>query len=127
MRDLRARARRAFGADYAEKRICGDNAFTVDYYFPSEATIVEVALGLPKPTTEFERDILKAVMAKDTGHAVRWLFFISKPGGQKKCAQPGRTAIIDWARKSHGIDVVVRDLHRRAFARSVRKQRARAL
>jgi hypothetical protein len=110
MRDLRARARREFRADYAEQRICGKNGFTVDYYFPSEATIVEVALGLSKPTTEFERDVLKAVMAKDTGHPVRRLFFISKPGAGKKCAQPGRTAIINWARDNYAIDVIVRDL-----------------
>jgi len=125
MRDLRARARREFRADYAEQRICGDNAFTVDYYFPSEATIVEVALSLPKPTTEFERDILKAVMAKDAGHAVRRLFFISKPGAQKKCAQPGRTAIINWVGASHEIDVVVRELRRAAYAGSLSRSRAR--
>jgi hypothetical protein len=110
MRDLRSRARREFGADHAEQRICGDNAFRVDYYFRSEATIVEVALGLPRPTTEFERDVLKAVMAKDAGHAVDRLLFISKPGAQKKCAQPGRTAIIKWVRDNHGIEILVRDL-----------------
>ncbi len=127
MRELRARARREFRADYAEQRICGDNAFTVDYYFPSHATIVEVALGLSKPTTEFERDILKAVMAKDAGHAGRRLFFISKPGAQKKCTQPGRTAIIKWVRHNYEIDVVVRELRRAAYARSARQQRARNL
>ena len=114
MRDLRSRARREFGEDHAEQRICGDNAFCVDYYFRSEATIVEVALGLPKPTTEFERDVLKAVMAKDAGHAVERLFFISKPGAEKKCAQPGRTAIINWVRQRHGIEVVVRELRDQA-------------
>lgn len=110
MRDLRSRASREFGVDHAEQRICGDNAFRVDYYFRSEATIVEVALGLPKPTTEFERDILKAVMAKDAGYAVDRLFFISKPGAQKKCAQPGGTAIVNWVRERHGIEVVVHEL-----------------
>jgi hypothetical protein len=114
MRDLRALANREFGEDHAEQRICGDNAFCVDYYFPSEGTVVEVALGLPKPTTEFERDILKAVMAKDAGYAVDRLCFISKPGAQKKCAQPGRTAIVNWVRERHGIDVVVRELRERA-------------
>lgn len=113
MRDLRSWARRRFGADYAEQRICGPNAFAVDFYFPTEATIVEVALGLPNPTTEFERDVLKAVMAKEHGHAVDRLFFISKPGARKKCAQPGRTAIINWLRKHHRVRVEVHDLQHR--------------
>lgn len=111
MRDLRLIAAREFGEDQAEQRICGDNAFCVDYYFRSEATIVEVALGLPKPTTEFERDVLKAVMAKDAGYPVDRLFFISKPGAQKKCSQPGRSAIIAWVRQRQGIEIVIHELN----------------
>jgi hypothetical protein len=114
MLELRSEALKAFGTDYAEKTICGTNGFCVDYYFPSEATVVEVALGLPKPKTEFERDILKAIMAKEAGHAVERLFFISKPGARKKCAQPGRAAIIDWLMRHHGIAVEIHELEKRA-------------
>jgi len=114
MRDLRARALKRLGADHAEQKICGPNGFCVDYYFRKEATIVEVALGLPKKTTEFERDVLKAVMAKEHGSPVRKLVFISKPGAIMKCAQPGRTAIIDWLRQNHSIRVEIHELGARA-------------
>ena len=94
MRELRERATAAFGVDCAERKICGSTSFAVDFYFPEEATVVEVALGLPNPASEFEKDILKAIMAQDYGFAVRRLFFISRAGAQKKCSQPGRTAFI---------------------------------
>jgi hypothetical protein len=109
-RELRERASKAFGADFSEQKICGDTSQAVDFYFPGEATIVEVALGLPNPASEFEKDVLKAIMAQDCGHAVRRLFFISRPGGAKKCCQPGRTAVKEWARAKHGIDIEVHDL-----------------
>ena len=100
MRDLRERAVAAFGRDYAEQKICGETAFAADFYFPEEATVVEVALGLPNPASEFEKDILKAIVAQDYDYTVRRLFFISRAGAVKKCAQPGRTALIAWAKAS---------------------------
>lgn len=114
MLKLRERARVEFGNDYAEQELCSANGFRVDYYFPSEATIVEVALGLPKPKTEFERDVLKCIMAKDAGHAVDRLVFFSKPGAQKKCSQPGRAAIAEWLQRNHGIVIEVFELGEKA-------------
>ncbi len=114
MSDLRERAHIEFKNDYAEREICGTNGFRVDYYFPAEATIVEIAFGLPKPKTEFERDILKAIMAKEAGYDVVRLVLISKPGAQKKCSQPGRVAIMEWLRRNHGIAVEVYELHEKA-------------
>ena len=80
MSELRARAQTDFGMDCSEKRVCGATNLCVDFYFPNEGTIVEVALGLRNPTSEYERDILKALMAIDEGHQVTRLVFVSKPG-----------------------------------------------
>ena len=110
MRALRAEAERALGGDFSEKGICGSNAFKVDFYLPDEGTIVEIALGLPNPSTEFEKDILKAIMAQELGHGVRRLYFISRAGARKKCEQPGRMAIRKWAREKHGLEIEVHDL-----------------
>jgi hypothetical protein len=93
-----------------EQKICGENSLAVDFYFPDEATIVEIALGLPNPGSEFEKDILKALMAKECGHEVRRLVFISRPGAAKICRQPGRAAMIRWAREKHGLHVEVLEL-----------------
>ncbi|MDN7124542.1 hypothetical protein J6I90_06580 [Pseudidiomarina sp. 1APP75-32.1] len=84
VRTLAEKANRKFGEDYSEKTISGTSALAVDYYFDDEATIVEVAFGLKNPNTEYEKDVLKAVMAKQNGNAVKKLVFFTKPGGKKK-------------------------------------------
>lgn len=99
-----------FGDGVAEQNLCGDTRFAVDFYFREEATIVEVALGLPNPLSEFEKDILKALVARDHEHPADRLVLVSRPGGKKKCRQPGRAAVIDWARRTHSLDIVVIDL-----------------
>jgi hypothetical protein len=110
MHELRRRASATFGVDCAEQRICGATAFAADFYFPEEATVVEVALGLPNPGSEFEKDILKAIVAQDYGYAVRRLYFISRAGAVKKCAQPGRRALIAWASSKHQLEIEVHEL-----------------
>lgn len=110
MRELRLHAAIHFGEDVSEQRLCGDNSLAVDFYFKAEATIVEIALGVQKPNSEFEKDVLKAVMAKERGHAVERLVLIARAGGRRKCDQPGRRAIVEWARTRHGVQVDVLDL-----------------
>ena len=107
---LVALSTKEFGKDYSEQNICGNNALAVDFYFPEEGVIVEIALGLKNPNTEYEKDILKALMAKNIGHNVKKLFFISKPGGEKKCKQPGRIAVKEWLLNSSSIELEVWDL-----------------
>jgi hypothetical protein len=125
--ELQKRARFAFGgADFSEQKVSGDNSLAVDFYFPEEATIVEVALGLPNPASEFEKDILKAIMAQERGHEVKRLFFISRPGAAKKCSQPGRTAMKDWVAENHSLQIEIHELSgepRRRLSRSARLRR----
>lgn len=111
MRRLREAALQVFGSDYSEKKICGKTDLAVDFYFPHEKVIVEIALGLPNPATEFEKDVLKAIMAQETGQPVERLMLISRPGVIKKCAQPGRSAVIAWAKAKHSLSIEVYDLH----------------
>lgn len=110
MKTLRARAVQLFGRDFSECKLCGRTSFAVDFYFPGEATIVEVALGLPNPLSEFEKDVLKAIIAQENGSEVRRLFFISRAGAQKKCSQPGRATVMKWALENHGLHIEVHDL-----------------
>jgi hypothetical protein len=108
--EIKERARTAFNEDFSEHRICKNNGFAVDYYFRDEETIVEIALGLKNPGSEFEKDILKALMAKDNEHPVQHLVLIGKPGAERRCAQPGRQGFIDWARTHHQLSIKVCDI-----------------
>lgn len=124
MAKLRARAIERFGADHSEKKICGETSQAVDFYFPLEATVVEVALGLPNPASEFEKDILKTIMAQECGHDIRRLFFISRPGAVKKCAQPGRSAFTSWAIAKHRLKIEVHELDGEPRLRQRRRRTA---
>jgi len=125
MAALREAARHAFGVDLSEFRGCGATALAADFYFPDEGVMVEIALGLPNPGSEFEKDIVKALMAKELGHDVQKLMFISRPGATKKCGQPGRRAMIDWARERHGIEIEVHELNGEPRPPRVRRRAAR--
>ena len=110
MLELQKRAKDKFGVDFSEQRICGDTQFAVDFYFPEEATIVEIALSLNNPNREFEKDIIKAILAKQAGKAVNRLVFISKPGATQRNEEPGPKAIASWVEKDYGIKVIIREL-----------------
>jgi hypothetical protein len=112
VKELRRRALQAFGMDYAEQTICGASRLRVDYYFPEDATIVEVAFLLKNSPSEFEKDVLKAIMAKENGQSVRELVFIAKPGGVKRCNAPDRRSIMEWAQRAHGVVVSVQEIRR---------------
>lgn len=109
MLELRRRAKIEFGQDFAERRLFKANVSAVDFYFDDEATIVEIALGLKSPNSEYEKDILKALLAKEA-YPVERLVLVGKPGACKKCAQPGRTAIREWAHRNHNLTVDVYDI-----------------
>lgn len=99
-----------YQTDYSEKQICGNNSLAVDFYIPEEKTIIEIALGLPNPNTEFEKDLLKAIISKELGNKISKLIFISRPGAKKKCNQPGRKAFIEWMKNNHEIYIDIYEL-----------------
>jgi hypothetical protein len=109
MKELRSRAKETFGDDFSERPICGNNRLAPDFYFRDEETIVEIAMSLRNPSSEFERDILKAIMAREAGNPVRRLVFLSKPGAVVRSSQPGLRAIADWAQRAHGIGIEVHE------------------
>jgi len=110
MRELRTAVEKATGKDYSEKRICGDNNLAVDFFIEQEETVIEVALSLRNPNCEFERDILKVLMAQEAGIRVKRLVFVAKPGGEKRVRQPSSQAMVAWANRNHKLEIVVRDL-----------------
>ena len=110
MAELRIRVKDELGEDYSEKRICGDNQSAVDFYIPDEKTIIEVALTLRNPQSEFHKDIFKALLAKDVGTDVDHLVFVSKPGAQNRHQQPSSQAIIRWLAKHYSITVTIEEM-----------------
>lgn len=110
MDELCRRAKIEFGGDHAEARICGTAGLRPDFYFPDEKTIVEVALSLRNPNSEFERDLLKAIMAQEAGNPVRRLLFLCKPGGEKTHAAPASREFTRWMAEKHDLLVEIHDI-----------------
>jgi hypothetical protein len=110
MNQLRTAARRLFRQDYSERRVCGYAKFAFDFYFPDEATAVEVALSLRNPSSEYERDIFKCLLAIDTGCEIRQLVFITKPGGHYRQQVAGASAIAGYVERKFGINIEIREL-----------------
>lgn len=110
MAELQRRVQKALGRNYSEKQICGEIKSAVDFYIPEEKTIVEVALSLKTPLSEFYKDLFKALLAKDNGVSVKQLLFITKPGAIKRHKEPASQAIIRWLKKYYGVHVTIEEL-----------------
>ena len=110
MKKLRNQAEQLFKEDYSEKEICGDNKFAFDFFFPEEATIVEIALTLRNSNSEFHKDILKAILSQKADNTIEKLIFISKPGANKRHEEPASQSIISLVEKEFGITVIIREL-----------------
>src|SRR5258708_7188360 len=110
MEELGLRVRNEIGADLAEACICGANKLSVDFFVAHEGTIIEIELGARNPHTNFERDIFKALLARDTGFRVDRLIIVGKPGTLKRLRTPDAKAIANWVTKHQGLEIDVFDL-----------------
>ena len=110
VRALRQLAKEEFGVDYSEKVVCKSAGFRFDYFFPDEGTAVEFAFGLHNPNSEFERDILKCVLAHEDGCEVRKLILVGKPGAIVRLSAPAPKAIVAHCTRSLGLTVDVLEL-----------------
>jgi hypothetical protein len=84
--------------------------YSFDYFIPSEETVVEIALSLRNIVTEFEKDIFKAILARDAGKAVTRLVLIGKAGSVKRQNCSGPNAIKKWVATACAITVEVKEL-----------------
>jgi hypothetical protein len=107
VRLLRQLAHEVFGADYSEKIVCKGAGFRFDFYSPDEVTAVEFGFGLHNPNSEFERDILKCLLAIEDGRKVRKLIRVGKPGAIARLSAPALKAIVALVGKRFDLAVEV--------------------
>ena len=112
MAKLRERVEHRLGFNYSEKRFSDDIDSKVDFYIPEEKTIIEIALSLRNPSSEFHKDILKALLAKDNGWEVNRLVFVAKPDAEKNHDRPLSQKIKEWLEEHHSITVEIEELPR---------------
>lgn len=110
MAELRAVAKKHFQRDMAEHVVCSGVSSRFDYYFREEQIVVEFALGLRNPQSEFERDVFKCLLAKDGGCPIGKLLFVSKPGGEVRLKSPYQRAVSDFVESRFGLDIEIWEL-----------------
>ena len=112
MANLQELAAGEFQHDYCEARVLKSTDLRFDFYFPEESTVVEIALSLRNPNSEYERDIFKCLLALEEGLSIKRLLFVSKPGASKRQNSPGQLAISDFVRRKFGLEVEVREINK---------------
>lgn len=110
MKNLRDLARKSFGADYSEKKVCKGTKHAFDFYIPEERSAVEIALSLHNPASEYEKDIFKCILAKEDGVPVSSLLFITKPGGFLRHEAAGSKRIRELVWKHFGVWVDILEI-----------------
>jgi len=100
------------GKSYVEQKICEPTGQCVDFYVPEEATIIEVELSLYNVHTNLDRDIFKALLAKDAGHSVSTLLLVGKEPAKERHTQPASRALIDFVKRHHDLNVVIEDIRK---------------
>lgn len=122
MKNLRQLAKSTFGSDFSERKVCKDTKHAFDFYIPDEGSVIEIALSLHNPASEYEKDILKCLLAKEDGMEVRSLLFIAKPGAFARHEAAGSRRIRELVLKHFGVWVDILDLLPAADAEKVIKR-----
>lgn len=102
----------AIGKSYIEQKICEPTDQCVDFYIPEESTIIEIELSLYNVHTNLDRDIFKALLAKEAGHSVSTLLLIGKEPAKERHNQPASRALLGFVKKHHALNVVIEDIRK---------------
>jgi hypothetical protein len=111
MKNLRTVLGAEMGKD-CEVSVGLGNDSTLDFYVAEEKCVVEIALGLHRPSCEYEKDILKCLLAREYGLTVETLVLVGKPGAITKHAQPFRKDVASLLHRKHSLKIIVLELQR---------------
>ena len=82
----------------------------VDFWLEDEFTIVEMGFNILSTPPVLEKEIFKALLAKDAGKDVRHLILIGDPGSVILSQTPTAVAMRDWLERRHQIRVQIWEL-----------------
>lgn len=99
-----------FGADVVDRFLSEEAHQSVDFWLADEQTMVEMEFDIFSSPPILEKEIFKALLAKDAGKDVRRLVLIGDPGSVVLSRAPMALSIIDWVARHHRIEVQVWEL-----------------
>ena len=87
-----------------------ENGQSVDFWLEDEQTLIEMEFDILSSPPVLEKEIFKALLAKDAGTNVQHLILIGDPGSFVISQTPRPKSIIAWVEKHHQIRVQIWEL-----------------
>ena len=82
----------------------------MDFWLGDEQTIMEMEFSAFSSPPVLEKEVFKALLAKDAGNDVRHLILIGDPGSGLLSQAPTPATIMNWVERRHQIRVHIWEL-----------------
>jgi len=99
-----------FGPGVANQFLSKANRQAVDFWLEDEQTIVEVEYSMWSSDPLLEKEVFKALLAKDAGKDVRHLILVGDPGSVRRWQTPTPRSVMDWVERHQQIRVQIKEL-----------------
>jgi hypothetical protein len=107
---LKSMAVEEFGPGVANQFLSMANRQSVDFWIEEEHTIIEVEYSMWSSDPLLEKEVFKALLAKDAGKDVRHLILVGNPGSVRRWRTPTPRSVMDWVQRHHQIHVQIMEL-----------------
>jgi hypothetical protein len=102
-----------FGTGVVNQFLSKENRQSVDFWLEDEQTIMEMEFNILSSPLVLEKEIFKALLAKEAGKDVRHLILIGDPGSALLSHAPTPESVINWVERRHQIRVQIWELKER--------------
>ena len=99
-----------FGAGAVNQFLSKETRQSVDFWLEDEQTMIEMEFNILSSPPVLEKEVFKALLAKDAGNDVRHLILIGDPGSALLVQAPTPASIINWVERRHQIRVQIWEL-----------------
>ncbi len=107
---LKSLVAQELGTEAVNQFLSKESGQSVDFWLEDEQTIMEMEFNIFSSPPVLEKEVFKALLAKDAGKDVRHLILIGDPGSLLLSQAPTPTSIIDWVERHHQIRVQMWEL-----------------
>jgi hypothetical protein len=107
---LKSRVAQEFGTEVINQFLSHQHGQSVDFWLEDEQAIMELEFDILSSPPVLEKQIFRALLAKDAGNDVKRLILIGDPGAALLLQAPTPKAVIDWVKRHYQIGVEIWEL-----------------
>jgi hypothetical protein len=108
---LKFLAAQEFGTGVVNQFLSKEARHSVDFWLEAEQTIMEVQFNILSSPPVLEKEVFRALLAKDAENDVRRLILIGDPGSALLAQAPTPASIMKWVERRHQIRVQIWELN----------------